>query len=472
MKGALKLKMSPGLWSLLFFVVMTVSCNNDEPVGKNAYVNEWILENMELYYLWNTDIPGSPNKSQEPDVFFESLLSNEDRFSWIQENYQELLNSLQGVNKEAGYEFLLYRDNTIPENVLAQVVYVKAGSPAASTDLKRGDIITQINGQQITMTNYTGLLAQISENHTVKYSRYNFSTTLFEDKGTLSLTTTEFAENPNYLHRVFEIGGKKIGYYVYNFFATGPTPTSTQYKDEMDAIFNQFKAQGITDLIVDLRYNSGGSEGATINLASLVGKGVTSADIFTIREYNDILEAELEQDVRVTKFMDKPQNVGSMLSNSRLYILTRNRTASASELLINGLRPYMDVFIVGDTTVGKNVGSISLYKPNDPRNTWGMQPIIVKSYNKLSQSEYGNGFIPNIANDDNSLVLLPLGDTEENLLSLAITEITGIGSRKSPESRKTLGEIGSSADRKRGNFNLLIDDDRIKARLRPTQQLP
>ncbi|HEU5289166.1 MAG TPA: S41 family peptidase, partial [Cyclobacteriaceae bacterium] len=351
MKGAGKLKTLLGRGLVFLFVALVASCNNDEPVSENAYVNNWILENMDTYYLWNKDIPKSPNKSQEPDIFFESLLSNEDRFSWIQDNYQELLNSLQGVNKEAGYEFLLYRDNANPENVLAQVVYVKTGSPAASKDLMRGDIITQINGQQITMTNYSSLVNQMSENHTIKYSRYNFATSLFEDKGTLSLTTTEFAENPNFLHQVFEIGNKKIGYYVYNFFATGPTSNDLQYNNEMNEIFAEFKAQGITDLIIDLRYNSGGAESATINLASLIGKNVTSSDIFTIRQYNDELEAQLSADVLTRKFEGKSQNVGSMLSNSRVYVLTRNRTASASELLINGLKPYMDVFIIGDTTV-------------------------------------------------------------------------------------------------------------------------
>lgn len=455
------------------------SCNNNEPASENEHVNKWILENMSLYYLWNTEIPHSPNKAVAPDLFFESLLSDEDRFSWIQDNYQELLNSLQGVNKEAGYEFILYRDRDIPENVLAQVVYIKTGSPAALKDLKRGDVITQINGQQITMSNYVNLLDQIKENHTIKYSRYNFATEIFEDKGTLSLTTTEFAENPNFLHTVFQVGDKKIGYYVYNFFATGPTTTSNQYNDEMDAIFSEFKAQGITDLILDLRFNSGGAESATINLASLIGKGVTSSDIFTIRKYNAVIQDEILSDPKlgpdflIKKFVDKSQNIGSTLSGSKVYVLTRSRTASASELLINGLKPYMEVFIVGDTTIGKNVGSISLYEPNDPLNKWGMQPIVVRSYNKLNQSDYENGFIPNIANEDNHLAILPLGDPEENLLSLAIAEITGIGGRKDLASKKVHAEmIGASADRNPGNFNLLIDDPRIKTLLKPVQQIP
>lgn len=455
------------LWSMI--MILTVACKDDESLGKNEYVNRWILKNMEFYYLWNEDIPNNPDKSQLPDIFFNSILSDQDRFSWIQDNYEELLNSLQGVNKEAGYEFVLYRESQGNENVIAQVVYIKAGSPASLIDLMRGDVITHINGTQMTLTNYQNLLSQINENHSIKYSRYNFSTELFEDKGTLSLTTTEFAENPNFMHQVIDAGGKKIGYYVYNFFATGPTAGSSQYINEMDAIFTEFKANGITDLIVDLRFNSGGAESATLNLASLIGKGVTSSDVFTIREYNDQVEdailhdPDLGEDFLVQKFINKSQNVGSMLSGNKVYILTRNRTASASELLINGLKPYMEVFIIGDTTIGKNVGSISLYKENDPRNKWGMQPVVVKSYNKLNQSNYSEGFIPDIANKDNDLVVYPLGDLNENLLSIAVAEITGAGGRIERPVRKTHGKmLGTSMDRKRGRSDLLIDDDQIK----------
>lgn len=457
------------LYLLSIVFLLATACKDDETLGKNEYVNRWILENMEFYYLWNDDIPTKPDKSQLPDVFFSSILSDQDRFSWIQDNYEELLNSLQGINKEAGYEFVLYRESPSNENVIAHVVYIKAGSPASLKDLLRGDVITHINGTQMTLNNYQELLSQVSENHSIKYSRYNFSTELFEDKGTLSMTTIEFAENPNFMRQIIEVGGKKIGYYVYNFFATGPTDASSQYNNEMDAIFAEFKTAGITDLIIDLRFNSGGAESATLNLASLIGTGVTSSDVFTIREYNDQVEEailddpDLGEDFLVRKFINKSQNIGSMLTGNRVYILTRSRTASASELLINGLKPYMEVFIIGDTTVGKNVGSVSLYKENDPRNKWGMQPVVVKSYNKLNQSNYSEGFIPDVANNDNDLVIYPLGDPNENLLSLAVAEITGVGGRIGMPDRKTRGKmLGTSMDRKHWKFDLVIDDDRVK----------
>jgi carboxyl-terminal processing protease len=452
-----------------------LACGGDDSPSKNEYVNKWVLNEMQLYYLWNDELPSSPNKSVSPPLFFESLLSDEDRFSWIQEDYLELLNSLQGINKEAGYEFKLYRESSANENVIAQVMYVKTGSPAALLDLERGDVISHVNGQQMTLSNYQSLLSLMSENHTIKYSRHNG--TAWTDKGTLSLTTVEFAENPNFMNKTFDYpNGKKIGYFVYNFFATGPSEGNLQYNTQMETIFAGFKSAAITDLIVDLRFNSGGAESATIKLASLIGTGVDNTKVFVRREFNEGYEDALVDyygpDILIRKFENNAQNVGGQISN-KVYILTSNRTASASELLINGLRPYMDVIIIGDTTVGKNVGSITRYKPNDSKNTWGIQPIVTKSYNSLNQSDYGNGFIPTVADRDNALVIKELGDSEENLLSKAIAEITGVGGRKEITRDQVSKEmIGTSLDRKRGKFNLLIDDERLQNVFKQTEQLP
>lgn len=449
------------------------ACNDDDnSAGGNKYVNNWIYDNMELYYLWNTELPNSPNKSQAPDEFFNSLLSEQDRFSWIQEDYLELLNSLQGVNKEAGYEFKLYLESEGSENVIAQVMYIKAGSlvETEGKDLMRGDVITHINGERMTTANYQELLEEISEAYTIQYMRP--TGTSMADKGTLALNTSEFAENPNFMSKIIDAGdGHKIGYYVYNFFATGPTSTSNQYNTEMDAIFSEFKSETITDLIVDLRYNSGGAEGATINLASLIGDNIDNTITFTRRQYNNDLQAALINDPNygydflIKKFTTKTANVGPLLNNGRVYILTSGRTASASELLINGLKPHMDVFLIGDVTVGKNVGSISIYEDNDPKNTWGMQPIVVKSYNSANQSNYSEGFIPNISNFDNDLDLKPIGDEDEILLSLAINHITGGSAGRSNLNarRGELETLGTSADFKRGGYNLVIDDERLKS---------
>ncbi len=474
MKSGVMMNLKKALAGIAVVVLIAFpACSDDDNSDAgNKYVNNWIYDNMELYYLWNTDLPSSPNKSKTPDKFFNSLLSEEDRFSWIQENYIELLNSLQGVNKEAGYEFKLYLESEGSENIIAQVMYIKAGSlvETEGKDLMRGDVITHINGERMTTSNYRDLLGEIGETHTIKYSRP--TGTGMVDKGTLSLNTSVFAENPNFMSKIIDTGdGHKIGYYVYNFFATGPTAASNQYITEMDAIFSEFKSAGITDLVVDLRYNSGGAEAATINLASLIGDNIDNTVTFTRRQYNNELQSALINDPNygpdflIKKFITKTGNVGSLLNSSRVYVLTSSRTASASELLINGLKPHMDVFLIGDETVGKNVGSISIYEDSDPKNTWGMQPIVVKSFNSANESNYSDGFTPNIINLDNSLDLMPIGDEDEILLSLAIDHITGgSGSRKGITARRGgLESLGTSADFKRGSYNLVIDDERLKS---------
>jgi carboxyl-terminal processing protease len=317
------------------------------------------------------------------------------------------------------------------------------------------------------------LLGAAAENHTITYRELDLANEAFLPVQTKSLTTTEYAENPNFLNKVFTYNDRKIGYYVYNLFVVGTEQDSAAYNRQMDQIFTSFKDAGITDLIIDLRFNSGGSENATVNLASLVGKGVDSTKVFTIREYNSLLETEIKNNPDLTvdfltvEFLTKGQNIGNQLINNRVYILTGPRTASASELLINGLRPYMDVFLIGSTTVGKNVGSISILEKDDSRNTWGMQPIVTKSFNSLEESDYSNGFIPQIPLEDNNLILYPLGDERELLLSRAIQEITGIVNPGRIRVAKTWGaEVGHSLDLKKRSNILNIDDAELQKFLR------
>ncbi|HNU41239.1 MAG: periplasmic protease [Bacteroidetes bacterium OLB12] len=452
-----------GLAVLAFAMGLTLSACKEDDEHPNEYVNNWIEVNMDFWYYWNTTLPSDPDKTLAPDKFFESLLNDADRFSWIQDNYQELLNSLQGVNEEAGYELALFLESEGSTNVIAQIVYIKPASPAEAAGLKRGDVITHINSQQLNTQNYKTVLAATGDDHTLTYRELDLANETFLPAQTKSLTTVVYAENPNFLSKVFTHNDRKIGYYVYNLFSTGPVQGSTTYNTEMDYIFASFQSVGITDLIIDLRFNSGGAESATVNLASLVGKGVDATKVFTIREYNTLVEAEIKSNANLgagfldVEFLTKAQNVGNQLTNNRVYILTGTRTASASELLINGLRPYMDVFLIGSTTVGKNVGSISIFNEDDTRNTWGMQPIVTKSLNSLEESDYSNGFEPQVALPDNNLIVYPLGDERELLLSRALQEITGGDPGRVRAAKTWSREVGHSLDLKKHSNVLIID---------------
>jgi C-terminal processing protease CtpA/Prc len=425
--------------SLSFFILISIlifsSCRNEEPEpetfenGTNGYVNNWIYDNLDLYYYWTDDLPDKNINEENPEDYFYGLLSNQDRFSWIQPNFQELLNSLQGITLESGYEFILYNDPDVENGVIGQIAYVKNNSPAKDAGLKRGDLFTKINGSALTIDNYRNQLAKLGQNHTLTIDRYNFQNETFEEIGDFELSAIQFAENPNHLDTVYTRNGKKIGYYVYNLFAVGTDSDSSGYADEMDEIFESFKSEGIDHLIMDLRYNSGGAELATINLASLIGSNITEQDIFVKRDYNEGLKQalinEYGEESLNRKFVNKAENIGNTLQSPQLTVLTSSRTASASELLINGLNPFIETYIIGDTTVGKNVGSTSFFEENNPDNTWGMQPIITKSFNSLNQSDYDLGFYPDIPLKDNSLIKLELGDVNEKLLREALIYLAG-----------------------------------------------
>jgi len=416
--------------------------------GSEVAVNRWIQEVMDQVYFWLDDMRTPVAETSAPEDYFESLLFRPtDRFSAIYPDYQELINSLNGVTLESGYEFILFRESQNSDNVIAEITYIKKNSPAESAGLRRGDIIRTINGQQMTADNFQEVLDDISSTHTVNFLRFNEEAEIFEDQGEVELDAIQLAEDPNFLDTIYTVDDQKIGYVVYHFFAPGPGSGSTAYDQEMDAIFAKFKAESINHLIVDFRYNGGGFVSSAVNLASLIAPGVTQNDIFSKTKYNSFLSGFDDFQNVQTPFRTKAQNLGNILSGNRVYILTSSRTASASELIINGLRPYMDVFLIGDVTTGKNVGSIPFEDEENPQNTYGILPIVTQSANSQDESDYTNGFTPNITAREVEERLKPFGDINELLLRTAIAEITG----QSPSDRinkLSRSDLGSTLDHK------------------------
>ena len=115
------------------------------------------------------------------------------------------------------------------------------------------------------------------------------------------------------------------------------------------------------------------------------------------------------------------QNVGKNLQ--RIFFITGKNTASASEMVINGLKPFLPCVLIGDTTVGKNVGSTLVHDEDNVKNQWAFMPIILKYFNKDHQSNFTQGFAPDFKIEDD--YTYQLGDLREALLAKAITEIAG-----------------------------------------------
>ena len=464
----------------IFSTILFYSCEKNKDSGpNNDYVNNWIYKEMSTYYLWNENLPSasSINFDSDPEKFFNFLLYRPDqyygdRFSWIQNNYLDLLNSLSGVSSfEIGFEYIGYRESASSSNVMAQVAYVKPGTHAEQLGIKRGDVFTKVNGTQLTTSNWRNLFNASS----AKVTFMSGSTTV--DK-TITLSKN-YSENPIYLDAIYTQGAKRIGYLVYNFFAADGGDGSKKYDIQLNEVFGRFKAANITHLILDFRYNSGGSMNSATLLGSMIVPQLNTNNIFTKLQYNSIVSSAIIQkegsDALLDKFRDKVEsgrsgsvpinNVGDNLQG--LYILTGGWTASASELVINNLDPYLpNINLVGDTTVGKSVGSISIYEENDSKNKWGMQPIVLRFTNKIGNANFSQGFFPKVVDQDNSLSKLPLGDENETLLAIALNMIENNGTyvRSSVQQsvRPTAIPIGSSVEKKAWANHVVVDLDRVK----------
>lgn len=439
------------LYCLVLPLVLITGCNDDEPTSQNASINKWIYGEMSFWYFWTDNMRNDPDYRLSPDLFYKSLLDTADHFSFYSKDYETLINALSGVSLESGFEFKLYIEEESSSNMIMQLSYIKQGSPADQYGLRRGDIIYEINDQQLTETNYRQLLSAMNTSYSASYRRFDKDAAAFEEQGRLTINPVTYAENPVFLDSIYEVNGRKIGYLVYNFFASGPASGGSQYDDQLDDLFMTFYNQGIDEFILDLRFNSGGSETSARKLASLMVKNASAGDLMFKKQYNANVEHEilsdkdLGADFLLVRFDSEPGNIGQTIQSNTIYVITSGRSASASEVVINSLKPYMDVYIVGERTVGKDAGSVTLYEEDNPANKWAIQPIVVKLVNKDGE-DYPNGFSPDFEQQDNFLVLEPLGSIDEPLLNIALAVASGgeparLGQRATYSQRPVLHSI-------------------------------
>jgi C-terminal processing protease CtpA/Prc len=430
---------------LLFLIPFIFqSCQDNDDVlapPTELDIQDFIWKGLNQYYLWQAEVPNLADDrfaSQEelniflkgypvPETLFNALRVDKtiDRFSWIVDDYLVLEQQLQGTSKNNGVEYgLVYKTGSSTE-IFGYVRYIIPNSDAATKDIQRGNIFYGINGTQLTITNYQTLLS--TENYTLNFADYN-SGAITPNGKSIELTKTTLSENPILINKTITNGAHKIGYLMYNGFYAS-------YDIQLNDAFAYLKSQGITDLVLDLRYNSGGSVLSATRLASMI-TGQYTGQIFSKQSWNDKINSFFESNnpnALKNNFTNKIENTDiNSLNLSKIYILTTKSTASASELIINGLKPYMNVVQIGDVTTGKNVGSVTLYdsptfgKENkNPSHRYAMQPIVLKIVNADGFGDYFNGLTPNYQLKESIENLDVLGNSTEPLLSTAIGKITG-----------------------------------------------
>ena len=421
--------------ALMVIILLIASCQ-DEPLPPieegglttTQKVNVFIEDVMEDIYLWADEIPDiDPKKETDPKAYFDKLMyKNEDKWSFITDDIESLENSFAGVETAYGWSLAFGRfSNT--NNIFAIVEFVYPNTPAAEANIERGDIIIGMSGGDITDKNYRDLL--YGESITVTLGVLTEGG--IAPSANVRMTAEELHLNPVVFTNIIEHGERKIGYIFYAQYIA-------DYNASLDIAFQHLISENITDLVLDLRYNPGGGTVAAQHLcSSLAPKDVVDAErtLVTFRwnqkyqKYWD--DNNVTQQLKINFTNDVPHKMD--LDN--LYILTGNGTASASELTITGLKPYMNVTTIGATTFGKYTASIT-FKPEDIYDTkayyeefdnWGLQPIVLRYANSQGVTDFKDGFQPDIEVDDKLLEgVMPLGNKEELLLKAALEEITGV----------------------------------------------
>jgi C-terminal processing protease CtpA/Prc len=362
-------------------------------------------------YLWYDKIPATFNARSyaDPSAIMTAIrqYSIETGFSAPVDRWsfavgqQEWDNVSAGVSGDFGLNVFFRQDGDL------RVRSVEKSSPAGLVGIRRGWRITKINGSDnITTANANFIVQNV-------YQSGNTSFTFQKPDGgivNISLNAANYQENPIILDSVYATGGKKIGYFAFNSFL-GDT---TAMYNNFNRIFNRFTSEGVQELVVDLRYNGGGYVSVAEHLANYLAPASANGGVMLTQKFNNKYSS-----YNSTDFFRKK---GS-LNLGRIFFIVSNGTASASELLINSLKPYMDVVLLGASkTHGKPVGYFPI-----PVGNWYILPVSFFTVNRDGQGHYYNGMPLNNQVADG--LDKDWGDLGETSLASAVNYITTGGFR-------------------------------------------
>lgn len=371
---------------------------------------------------------------------------------------------LEGNGNDVGLDVGFYG------NVQNYTVYVRAvypGSPAAQAGFVRGDKLTKINGVAYGL-NYTdakgsAILNALENSVSLEGVKGADGTTF-----TANLTKTVYSSSPIYKSRVINADGKKIGYISYARFAklTNPGTRTTPPSDtRFDPIFQNFATEGVTALIIDLRYNGGGYVSTAEYLTNLIAPSTVSGVMFS-EHFNPLMQAgnakilanqplldannktqDQNGDGKIDTYADVNYSVaantvsfskrGPLTGVKDVVFIVAAGTASASELLINNLKPHVNVTLVGKKTYGKPVG----FFPITIENKYDVYYSLFESKNSLNQGGYYDGMSPDydLSEVPANTAMFDFGDPNDAYLAKAISVLAT--SAKSSNHNGTMSSV-------------------------------
>jgi carboxyl-terminal processing protease len=385
-----------GVLAALLGAAFALGCAGDGDTQQDCSLaarNAYVYELMRDIYLWADEVPElDPAGFESPSALLDAMAYRSvDRWSGIQPAAER-----NEYFEEARYVGLGFQLVTTERGLRVALVY--RGSPAELAGIRRGDMVLGINGKSVEDIEREGSWGTI-DGPTAPGVEVDYE--LADSTGArrqVVLRKDWIAIQTVLESRVIPTDTGRVGYLLFtSFLSTAP--------EELRAAFATFRAENVTDLVLDLRYNGGGLINVAGILASLILDADEAGSVLSQFEFN---RKHLD-DNGVLELRKEP----SALGLERLFVLTGAGTASASELLVNGLEPYIPVTLVGSVTHGKPVGA----------NTWehcgqAITPITFRILNSEAEGDYFDGLRPACAARDD--LDHELGSPDESRLSAAL----------------------------------------------------
>ena len=432
---------------IIISISLFSSCfeDNDDSLPSSIEIKDFVWKGMNFAYLYKENSPNLANDRfgldseyqtylngfESPESLFESVIYDPqtvDRFSWITNDYIALEQQFSGVTKRNGAEFNFYYVPGSTTNVFGVVRLVLPNSNASSTSLVRGTVFNKIDGQALSKNNIRTL--QSPDSYSLGLATYDDNGTdepeddiLTDTSETITLTKTIYSENPIFKSEIFNLNDENVGYLMYNGFIS-------EFDSQLNAAFGDFQSQNIQHLVLDLRYNPGGS----VNSSAALGSMITgfSDGIFAKLQYN----SDLQTNDRNFNFSNSLSEGGTInaLNLNTVYVITSGSSASASEMIINSLKSYIEVIQIGTKTVGKSQASITIYDSHNfqrqganPGHLYALQPLVAITVNKDDQVVPSTGLVPDIEVKESISNYGVLGTIEEPMLAMALLAIESSG---------------------------------------------
>lgn len=369
--------------------------------------NSIVWEVMNTSYLWYDQVPETDYKAFEsPEALLEHMKYDYlDRWSYITSQEDYYAYSQEGRYIGSGYRLKFDTAGNL------RIAMVYADSPADRAGMRRSDIIIGVNGKTIDEIRAANAWDTIFGEDELGVSNQMRIKSQAGETRDVVLVKEWVARHSIIYYDIIREAGHSIGYLVFsNFLAKA--------RADLDPVFAEFKSENVDAVIIDLRYNQGGTGATACYLAGLIAGGAADAeDLFASYLHNDLF-ADYDED----QYFTDPENE---LDVTRAVFITTGATCSASELVINGLEPYMDVASVGTTTCGKPVGMHGRDFCDKH-----ISPIEFKVVNALGEGDYYWGMPPTCPSEDD--LDRQLGDPDEDSLAKAIGYIVnGVCAEKS-----------------------------------------